>query len=254
MIHMLERLFSKKPDRKQFEANLIKMKENGKDRISFYPYNSIHNLYQLDLLLLNTGWTPEKILATEGVNDIGGADGDLAFYAEYIGASKVSLVDNAPTNFNQLKGAQFLKEQLHSNVNIKNIDLDSSGVWDLVDPAGITIFLGILYHLKNPFFALSELSKKSEYLLLSTKVFDVLPGIDVSSYPLSYFYTPGECNNDNTNWWCFTDECLKRMLDRAGWSIIAYRRFGCERVAEPSSLEKDGRAFAFLKRKGQPGN
>ena len=58
-----------------------------------------------------------------------------------------------------------------------------------------------------------------------------------------------ECNNDDTNWWCFTDECLKRMLDRSGWEIISYKRFGCQRESEPSSLEKDGRAFVFMKRK-----
>lgn len=99
-MQVLENLFSRTPKRKQFETELQKIKDTGKDTIAFYPYNTMQNLYHLDLLLKDTDWTPEKILATNGVNDIGGADGDLAFYAEHLGATQVSLVDHAPTNFN----------------------------------------------------------------------------------------------------------------------------------------------------------
>ena len=228
---------------------MLENKAKSSGKILFYPYYSFGNLSHIDNLLMDTGYETEALLSVNGVNDIGGADGDLAFYCESIGARNVSLIDNAPTNFNNLSGARFLKEKLSSGVEIIDTDLDSTRGWEQIIPVETTIFLGILYHLQNPFFALSQLSKKSKYLLISTKVFDIIRGFDATPFPMAYFYSPGECNNDITNWWCMTDECLKRMIDRAGWNIISYKRVGCVQGAEPNSMEKDGRAFAFLKTK-----
>ena len=80
------------------------------------------------------------------IADIGGADGDLAFFLEQMGLS-VDLIDNEPTNFNQLDGARVLKEALHSNVTIRTVDLDSQ--FTLSGEKYDSIFLlGVLYHLK----------------------------------------------------------------------------------------------------------
>lgn len=232
--------------RQKFINHINATKECLKGSVDVYPYDTLGNLFTLDDLLSDVGLSAEDVLTSESVNDIGGADGELAFYCEFLGAEKVSLIDNAPTNFNKLMGAKKLKEALNSNVNIIDIDIDVDG-WEKVEPVATTIFLGILYHLQNPVLALSQLAKRSKYLLLSTKVFDEVNGHDVSSSGIAYFYNPKECNNDATNWWCLTDECLRRLIDRSGWEIIAYKRMGCETRADPVDSQKDGRAFAYLK-------
>jgi len=43
------------------------------------------------------------------IADLGGADGDLAFFLETLGFD-LDIIDHAPTNFNHLKGAQLLKK------------------------------------------------------------------------------------------------------------------------------------------------
>lgn len=235
--------------RRVFCDRINTIKKGLEKSVSFYPYSILSNLDHLDNLLHDIGLQTEDVLAARTVNDIGGADGDLAFYCEFLGAEKVNLIDHAPTNFNQLKGATKLKEVLTSKVNIFDIDLHNPNGWQSVEESQISIFLGILYHLQNPFLALSELSKKSKYLLISTKVFDVVNSQDVSSTRCAYFYNPGECNQDPTNWWCFTDECLRSLIERSGWEIISYKRIGCENNAEPADIKKDGRAFAYLKSK-----
>ncbi len=234
--------------RQHFIDKLSNIKKGSED-ITFYPYSTMSNLDHLDNLLNDINLSAEDILVCKTVNDIGGADGDMAFYCEYLGAEKVNLIDNPPTNFNGLKGAMKVKDSLKSKVNIVNIDLDDINGWGKIEKVDITIFLGILYHLKNPFLALSQLSKISRYLIISTKVFDDLNGYNVASSSVAYFYDQGECNNDSTNWWCFTDESLKRLISRSGWDIIVYKRFGCDGNANPIDNRKDGRAFAYLKSK-----
>jgi ubiquinone/menaquinone biosynthesis C-methylase UbiE len=236
-----------KSRREDFIDRINVTKRSMEKSVNFYPYHILSNLTHLDNLLRDINLSAEDVLTSKTVNDIGGADGDIAFYCEFLGAEKVSLIDYAPTNFNHLMAAKKLKDALNSNVNI--VDMDLSIGWEKIERVETTIFLGILYHLQNPLLALSQLSKKSKYLLLSTKVFDVLNGKDVSSLSIGYFYNHGEYNNDPTNWWCFTDECVKRLIDRSGWEIIAYKRFGCNSNADPIDNQKDGRAFTYLKSK-----
>jgi hypothetical protein len=63
-------------------------------------------------------------------------------------------------NFNMLRGARLLKETLGSKVEIHEVDLDSQFRLPRSD-YGLVFFLGILYHLKNPFYALESLSGRS---------------------------------------------------------------------------------------------
>lgn len=238
--------------RQQFYDRLNTAKRELEASVTFYPYSTWGNLTHLDHLLSDVGLVAEDVLVSRSINDIGGADGDLAFYCEFLRASKVNLVDHAPTNFNGLVGAMKLKEALNSSVNIIDIDLDTAKGWEIIEEAETSIFLGILYHLQNPFLALSQLSKKSKYLLLSTRVFDVLNGMSITDRPCAYFYNSGESNNDPTNWWCFTDECLKRMINRSGWDIVAYQRMERSNKADPVDSQKDGRAFAYLESKLYP--
>lgn len=60
----------------------------------------------------------------ESIADIGGADGDLAFFLESLGY-QVDFVDHAPTNANGLRGVRTLRKALNSAITINDVDLDS---------------------------------------------------------------------------------------------------------------------------------
>ena len=73
--------------------------------------------------------------------DIGGGDGDCAFFLESLG-HQVHLIDHAPTNYNELEGARALKNELGSSVEI--IDLDVEQGLRLPAPRySLALFLGL---------------------------------------------------------------------------------------------------------------
>lgn len=68
-----------------------------------------------------------------------------------------------------MQGVKLLKEVLSSSVQIHEVDLDSQ--FSLPEKNyNLAFFLGILYHLKNPFYALEALSKSARYCLISTRI------------------------------------------------------------------------------------
>jgi tRNA (mo5U34)-methyltransferase len=216
----------------------------------WYPYRTlthIHTLEQvcamagLDLLQVCRG--PYRKIA-----DIGAGDGDLAFFLEKMGLS-VEIIDNEYTNFNGLEGARVLKEVMNSSVEIRSVDLDSQ--FALPNQKYDTVFfLGTLYHLKNPFLVLEKLARVTTRCFLSTRVAKRSPdGQSLSPYPVAYLLAPQECNNDDTNFWIFTDEGLKRLADRTGWKVLSYVTVGETKCSTPADPDRDERAFCLLERR-----
>src|SRR6185437_3180823 len=59
------------------------------------------------------------------------------------------------------------------------------GKYDLI------FFLGILYHLKNPFYALESLAKVTRHMLISTRVAKLSPaGRSMRDLPVAYLLHP----------------------------------------------------------------
>jgi len=145
-------------------------------------------------------------------------------------------------------GVRILKEALNSSVTIRSVDLDSQFV--LPSKKYDAIFLlGTLYHLKNPFFVLEELAQMTRYCFASTRVArQTTDGHLLSPYPVAYLLGPRECNDDYTNYWIFTDQGLKRLIDRTGWSVLSRLNIGDTTNSTPADLDRDERAFVFLRR------
>jgi tRNA (mo5U34)-methyltransferase len=180
------------------------------------------------------------------VADIGAADGDLAFFLEELGLS-VDVVDNESTNFNRLEGARILKKALNSSVTIRSIDLDSRPQL-FTQRYDAAFFLGVLYHLKNPCYILERLAHVTRYCFLSTRIArQTADGFPLAKYPIAYLLGPEECNNDSTNFWIFSDEGLKRLIHRTGWSILAYATVGDTNNSTPADPNHDERVFCVLK-------
>jgi tRNA (mo5U34)-methyltransferase len=208
----------------------------------------LNNLVLLDQLL--SGKNRYLLDLAEGlpVADIGAADGDLAFFLEQRTGMTVSIVDHAPTNFNSLRGARLLKELLRSRVEIHDIDLDQ--LHHLPQESfGLVFFLGILYHLKNPYYALESLARRSKHLVLSTRVARLTPDkkTKLREVPVAYLLHETESNNDSTNYWIFSEAGLKRLFRRTGWDVIEYATFGDTKRSDPAATDADERAFCLLR-------
>jgi tRNA (mo5U34)-methyltransferase len=230
------------------ERNFWKIKLAHRPESFWYPYHTLRNVGVLERLLANAELDLMRLCRGPygKIADIGGADGDLAFFLEKMGLT-VDLIDNESTNFNQLEGARILKQALHSNVTIRTVDLDSQ--FTLSAEKYDTIFvLGVLYHLKNPFFVLEKLAEIARYCFLSTRIATQTDnGQQISQAPIAYLLGPKECNNDNTNFWIFSDEGLKTLINRTGWSLLSYLSIGATANSTPADPQRDERAFCLLR-------
>jgi hypothetical protein len=234
------------------ERTLWAVKLTQRSKSFWYPYPTLRNLKPLEQLLIESGFDLLKLCQGPNakVADIGTADGDLAFFLEKMGLS-VDAIDFEPTNFNQMEGIRILKKALNSVVAIQSIDFDSqfSPPREKYDAI---FLLGILYHLKNPFFALEKLAQIARYCFLGTRVARKAPdGHSLARYPVAYLLGPEECNNDSTNFWIFSSEGLRRLIDRTGWSILAYTTTGDTSNSTPNDPNHDERAFCLLESKAR---
>ena len=215
----------------------------------WYPYSTLSSVGLVEQLSANVGLNLLQLCRGQygKVADIGAADGDLAFFLENQGLS-VDVIDNEETNFNGFKGVQILKEALNSSVTIRSVDLDSQ--FTLPGEKYDAIFLlGTLYHLKNPFFVLEKLAQMTRYCFVSTRIAkQTAEGHPLSPSPVAYLLGPDECNDDYTNVWIFSDEGLKKLIDRTGWSLLSQLSIGDTISSTPADPDRDERAFYFLQR------
>ena len=214
----------------------------------WYPYSTLSNFEHLCNLFGEDNEFLSELHTGGLVLDIGGADGDLAYFLESLGIA-VSALEYAPTNHNGLAGMRLVGEHFGSRVEIMEVNLDAGGA--INGRYSLVYFLGVLYHLKNPFLVLENLAKCSKYVLLSTKIFKYIPGIEspLADKSISYLLDPTECNDDNTNYWIFSEAGLRRLLDRCGFEVELFEIYGDRDSAEPASMEHDGRAFCLVRSK-----
>ena len=228
-----------------FRRELTTAKRAAATESFWYPYDSMSNLAILGEILtgeyrnlLDPGTSPV-------IADVGAADGEVAFLLNSLGC-EVDVVDHAPTNFNGLEGARLLARQLHSTVRVVDTDLDQRFTLPR-ERYDVVLFLGILYHLKNPFNALESLARYTRFCILSTKIskFSADRTTRIEDIPIAYLLGPAECNNDPTNFWIFSKAGLYRLFERTGWSVVAWKSVG-DLESDPMDLAHDQRAFCLL--------
>lgn len=214
---------------------------------TWYAYDILSNLWHLEHLLQQLPESTLDLFRSGHVADIGAADGDLSYFLESLGLT-VDLIDWPATNWNGMEGARALGQRLGaSGVSIHEVDLDTqfrlpSERYDLV------FFLGILYHLKNPFYILETLAKHCRFCFLSTRIArqTVDQRLELENAPVAYLLDPAECNDDPTNYWIFSASGLTRLAERCGWTVRASYRVGDTSASDPSSSEHDERMFLAL--------
>ncbi len=218
------------------------------DGIPWYPYDSLGNVVHLNNLLSGDHRDLDLLAYGMPVADIGAADGDLAFVLEDVGGWQVDILDTPASNMNGLRGAQALRDHLHSKVEIHDIDLDRQFRLPR-ERYGLVFMLGILYHLQNPYYTMRELAAHSTHCLLSTKVarFAGPTKTPIADLPVAYLVGPHETNNDPTNYWMFSPAGIGRLAERAGWSVLDVLNVGDTEESDPSSAEHDERMLMLLR-------
>ena len=231
----------------EFKLELERVKGEIDASFPWYPWGTLQNIAHLDTLLTGSARNLRNLVGELPVADVGAADGELSFFLERHGII-CDVVDYAPTNMNGLRGAGLLKDRLKSKVDIFEINLDEGFRWPR-PRYGLIFFLGILYHLKNPFLVLEAMARASNYALVSTKIARYVPdgSVAIDNLPLAYLLHASEANNDPTNFWVFSDAGLKRLFDRCGWDLVDYMRVGNTTHSDPASAGGDERAFALIK-------
>jgi hypothetical protein len=242
-----------------YRAELDAVKERlAPAGFGWYPYGTLSNFFLLEKLLRGANRNLLDLAGDAPIADIGAADGDTAFFVESLG-HRAHAVDFPPTNYNSCRGIRLLKETLGSSVEIREVDLDKH--FELPgERYGLAFFLGILYHLKNPFGALESLAGVARHAVVSTRVvrYNLAPKargthgvnrerIELRTVPAAYLVAADETNNDATNYWMFSEAGLRRTLDRAGWDVLDFTTFGNERTSDPATSEGDERAFCLLR-------
>ncbi len=158
---------------------------------------------------------PES-LAGLTVLDVGSWDGFFAFECERRGAARVVAADyfswHGP-GWGSKAGFEMAREALGSRVEDIDIDVmdlspERIGTFDLV------LFLGVLYHLRDPLGALERVASVTRKTVILETVVDCV-GIN---RPVAAFYPGRELNDDPTNWWGPNPAAVIGMLQAVGFA------------------------------------
>jgi hypothetical protein len=232
-----------------FGAHLDKVKaETEGPEWGWYPYKMLPGFIdRFDELLTGENRLLLENPADRHVADVGAADGDLAFFLETIGFT-VDIVDGGAPSIADLRllPPRILKEALGSRAEIYAVDLDRE--FELKRRYNLVFCLGVLYHLKNPFSMLERLAQMTDYCVLSSKIARYAPvskrfgrssRIDISTSPVAYLLDPYEVNPDDaTNYWVLSEAGIKRLVARAGWTLLDFHASGNVERAEPASQDE----------------
>lgn len=179
-------------------------------------------------------------VAGKTVLDIGAWDGFYSFEAERRGAARVVAADHfswSGPGWGTKKGFDYAHARLGSRVESIDIDLpdlDPSvlGTFDIV------LFLGVLYHLQDPYAGLKRAAAMADDLL----IVETATACNIFPAPVMRFYLGKELNNDPTNFWAPNVRCLRRLLEDLGFGrvVIVPNKFRHPKVS---------RHFAFASRR-----
>ena len=170
-------------------------------------------------------------LTGRSVLDIGAWDGFYSLEAERRGSARVLATDSfswGGAGWGSKEGFNLAREALRSEVEDRTIDVmelspQAVGTFDVV------LFLGVLYHLRDPMTALERVaSVTSNQLILETEV-DML----LTRRPAAAVYPNRELNNDPTNWFGFNPPAVLALLKSCGFrrAEVVWSRTAMSRLA-----------------------
>lgn len=163
-------------------------------------------------------------LRGKSVLDVGAWDGFFSFEAERRGAARVVATDSFCWNgagWGTKAGFELAREALGSRVedvdiDVMELDPDRIGRFDVV------LFLGVLYHMRDPVGALERVASVTrDMLVVETEV-----GMLLTRRPAAAYYPAAELAGDPTNWWAPNPAAVLGMLHDTGFqrAEVVWRR------------------------------
>ena len=160
-------------------------------------------------------------LTGKSVLDIGAFDGFFSFHCAQRGAARVLATDChawsdpswGSSSFELARRALGLEDRVEDKyVNVMDLSPEvAGGTFDVV------LFLGVLYHLRDPVTALERAASVCDELL----VLETETALNWLPFAASRVYVDDELNNDASNWYAYNTPALVRLLRRTGFSRVS---------------------------------
>ena len=168
------------------------------------------------LQILDNLGLPQDATGTR-VLDIGCRDGFFAFEMERRGAEVIGIDYAAP----EVTGFGIVAEILNSKVtylveNVYDLSPETHGTFDVV------LFLGVLYHLRNPlqaFDGIRQVVKEGGLMFVETQL-STDPTLTQSQVPIWQFYPGDTLNNDDSNKWAPNMAGLAAVITECQFDIL----------------------------------
>jgi tRNA (mo5U34)-methyltransferase len=164
---------------------------------------------------------PES-LAGLSVLDVGAWDGFYSFEAKRRGAARVVATDSyvwegktwaGRAGFDLARSALGLDAEVEDRqLDVMELDpLTLGGAFDVV------LFLGVLYHLRDPFGAIERVAGVTGGML----VVETECALEWVPYPAARVFSGSELNQDASNWFAFNTPALVAMLRSLGFEQVS---------------------------------
>jgi tRNA (mo5U34)-methyltransferase len=181
-------------------------------------------------------------LSGASVLDIGCNGGFYSFEMKRRGAARVLGVDHDPVYLAQ---ANFAREQFELDVEF--LQADVYDIDKLNETFDYVLFMGVLYHLRHPLYALEKVAGLVKQRLLfqsmergSWDTAEFAPDYPITErdvffddrFPRMYFIE-GAYAGDKTNWWIPNPACTQAMLRSVGLRVVdhpCHEVYICERM------------------------
>ncbi len=148
----------------------------------------------------------------KAVLDIGCWDGYWSFYAERRGARSVLATDDHSQNWSVSEGVFLAKELLKSSVEVNN-KVSVYQLESLNRKFDIIMFLGVYYHLFDPFYALAQIRhcchRDTIVLIEGVESTDLIPAAALFNFP------------DHGCEWMPTREALEQLMSAAYLKVVS---------------------------------
>ena len=154
-------------------------------------------------------------LAGKSVLDIGAWDGYFSFAAERLGAERVVALDSVIWHNVSKFPFELARKKLSSRVEdveleVLEISPETVGEFDVV------LFLGVLYHMRDPMAALEAVASVTKDLL----VVETLVDMTFSRRRAAAFYPGTYLGGDHSNWWGPNAAALVGMVGEFGFKEV----------------------------------